>query len=212
MITGRQIRAARGLLRWRVEDLAISSGLTREAITRIEDDSVQPRVASINKIREAFEKEGVEFLDQSGVRRHDDKVREIDGPNCYARLLDEVYYQLQKGDEFLVSMADESISPQEVHDAFARIVKKGIKYKKLIKEGNHHIRGPLNWYRQVKSHYYQNAAAVFFMDKSAYLTEDFQKVIIVHDRAVTQANKNLFDLVWSQAKIPERSTSNEKYK
>ncbi|MFA4994257.1 MAG: helix-turn-helix transcriptional regulator [Bdellovibrionales bacterium] len=211
MITGRQIRAARALLDMSQDDLANAAGLTKQGISKIEDGSVQPREGTIADIMKVFREKGIEFTENQGVRLYDHKVREIDGPNCYALLLDEIYYQLQKGEEFFVCMADESLSPQEVHEAFKRIVRKGIKYKKLIKEGNNHIRGPLDWYRQIPSRYYQNAASVFFDDICAYLTEDFQKVIVVHDKAIAQANKNFFDLVWSQAKSPKGSNTNEKY-
>jgi len=211
MITGRQIRAARGLLRWRVADLAEKTGLTREAITRMEDDSSQPRESSVAKLIEAFEKEDIEFIGQAGVRRRDDRVREIDGPDCYARLLDEVYYQLEKGDEFLIAWADETISPPAVHAAMKRIVQKGIKYRKFIQQGNTFICGPLSWYRYIPQNYYQNATAVFFQDKSAYLTEDFKTVVVLRDAALAKANKNFFEIIWSSSTSPAETTSNEKY-
>jgi len=211
MITGRQIRAARGLLRWRIEDLAQRSELTREAITRIEDEAVQPRTSTLIKIEAAFKKEGVEFLDDNGVRQKDDRVREIDGPNCYARLLDEIYYELQEGDEILVGMVDETLSPPEVHEAYRRLIKKGITYKKLIQEGNTHICGPLSWYRQMPSEYYQNSATIFFKDRSAYVTEDFKKIVVLKDKALARANKNFFRFIWAASKEPTKTTADETY-
>jgi hypothetical protein len=138
-------------------------------------------------------------------------VREIDGPNCYARLLDEIYYELNKGEEFLVGMADESLSSQEVHAAHSRLVKKGIKFRKLIKEGNTSVHGPLEWYRHIDSIYYQNAASVFYKDKSAYLTENFEKIVIVKDNAIAQANKNFFELAWSHSQLVKQTTADERY-
>lgn len=211
MPTGKQIRAARMLVDWSADDLGAKINLSRESIQSIERGDKRPRVSTMEKIVGAFEKEGIEFLDQSGVRRRDDKVREIDGPNCYARLLDEVYYKLKPDEEFLVSMVDESLSRDEAHQAYIRIVRKGIKFRKLIKEGNTHIRGPLSWYRQIERRYYHNAAAIFFQDMCAYLTEDFQKVIIVRDPAIAQANKNFFEIIWSHGTTPERTDANEKY-
>ena len=42
MITGRQIRAARGLVDWSAATLADKAGLTRETVSKIEDETVQP--------------------------------------------------------------------------------------------------------------------------------------------------------------------------
>ena len=50
MISGRQIRAARGLLDMSQEELAKSAGLTPQAIRKIEDGTVQPREGSMADI------------------------------------------------------------------------------------------------------------------------------------------------------------------
>jgi hypothetical protein len=126
-------------------------------------------------------------------------------------MLDEVYYQLNKGDEFVVAWANESLSPTFVHDAYRRIVKKGIKYRKLIKQGDTNIYGPLSWYRYVQPRYFLNAAAFFYNDKSVYLAENSKKVIVIRDRTITRANKNFFDLFWSLGATPKISTAPDRY-
>ena len=68
MITGRQIRAARGLLKWSAISLAEKAGLTRETINKIEDEIVQPREGTVTDIIRVFDESGVEFTDNSGVR------------------------------------------------------------------------------------------------------------------------------------------------
>lgn len=211
MITGRQIRAARALLDWTAVDLAEKSGLTRETVSRIEAEVVKGKEDSVDRIRNVFDANGVEFLDQSGVRQKSDRVREIEGSDCYARLLDEIFYLLDKDEEFLVAWADETLSPDAVHGAYQRIVNKGILYRKLIRQGNRHICGPLDWYHYVDPNYYQNATAVFFRDKSAYLTEDWKKVVILKDRSLAEANKNFFNMIWNSTIAPGESTSNVKY-
>lgn len=212
MPTGKQIRAARVLLDWDAKDLASRVGLRRETILSIENSLSHPRTGTMDKIIRVFGDNGVEFKDERGVELRDDRVREIDGADCYAKLLDEIYYQLEKSDEFLIAWADESLSPPAVHDAFRRIVKKGIKFRKLIQQGSTCIYGPLSWYRYVPSHYYQNATAVFLKDKSAYVTEDLKKVIILRDKALAKANKNLFEIIWSSASAPKETSVNETYR
>ncbi len=74
MITGVQIRAARGLLDWSAQDAAEKSGLTRETVQRLERSSDIPpsRTQSLVDLKKAFEDAGVEFIggpgDGPGVR------------------------------------------------------------------------------------------------------------------------------------------------
>ena len=70
MLTGRQIRAARALLRWNSAELADKAGVAPNTVVRAEAvDGVPPLYAdSLDKIQTAFEAAGVEFLDGDGVR------------------------------------------------------------------------------------------------------------------------------------------------
>jgi transcriptional regulator with XRE-family HTH domain len=71
-LSGRQIRAARALLRWSVEQLARQASLGLNTIKRAEakDGSTSLTAANELAIRRAFETAGVEFTngDQPGLR------------------------------------------------------------------------------------------------------------------------------------------------
>ena len=68
MITGRQIRAARGLLGWSGNETALESGVTRNTIHRLEsfDDVPPSRSHSLIELQKAFEKAGIEFIGGPG--------------------------------------------------------------------------------------------------------------------------------------------------
>ena len=74
VITGSQIRAARGLLNWSAAETAEKSGVTRNTIQRLEgfDDIPPSRTYSLLDLKKAFEDAGVEFIgapgDGPGVR------------------------------------------------------------------------------------------------------------------------------------------------
>src|ERR1700733_9628335 len=68
MITGRQIRAARSLLDWDAQTLADQAGMTRETVSRIENDTVQAQERSMEKILRAFDEYGIEFIGSTGVQ------------------------------------------------------------------------------------------------------------------------------------------------
>ncbi|MGY4430532.1 PAS domain-containing protein/DNA-binding XRE family transcriptional regulator [Bradyrhizobium sp. F1.13.1] len=63
-ITGAQIRAARGLVRWSVMDLAHAAGITRATIRRLEEtDATLPQIdPALASIEAALSEAGVEFI------------------------------------------------------------------------------------------------------------------------------------------------------
>lgn len=66
VITPSQCRAARGLLEWSQQDLATIAGVSQVTVHQLEAGSTQPRRATLNVIRHAFESAGVEFIDENG--------------------------------------------------------------------------------------------------------------------------------------------------
>jgi transcriptional regulator with XRE-family HTH domain len=72
LITGRQLRAARGLLGWGQIELAKKAKVAIGTIRRMEsfDEEVGCQASTLYKVRTALEKGGIEFLhdDKPGVR------------------------------------------------------------------------------------------------------------------------------------------------
>lgn len=68
MITGAQIRAARGLIGWKQSDLAKASGISEISIKNIERGVTDPRSSTLAAIQAAFDAAGVVFLDPGDVR------------------------------------------------------------------------------------------------------------------------------------------------
>ncbi|MBK3400058.1 helix-turn-helix domain-containing protein [Methylobacterium sp. IF7SW-B2] len=68
MLTGAQIRMARGLLRWSVKDLAEHSGVSTATIKRMEDvDGVPKSIAdNLSKIQTVLEKNGIQLIPENG--------------------------------------------------------------------------------------------------------------------------------------------------
>jgi transcriptional regulator with XRE-family HTH domain len=65
-LTPEQCRAARGLLDWSQERLAREAGVGIVTIRQLEAGTNQPRRATQDVIRRAFEAGGVEFIDENG--------------------------------------------------------------------------------------------------------------------------------------------------
>ena len=66
MVTPAQSRAARGLLAWTQHDLASKAGIGVVTVHQLEAGIAQPRQATLDVIRRAFEKAGVEFINENG--------------------------------------------------------------------------------------------------------------------------------------------------
>ena len=66
MITSAQCRAARGLLSWSQQNLADRAGVAIMTIHHFEKEGSEPRRATLEVIKRAFEKAGVEFIDENG--------------------------------------------------------------------------------------------------------------------------------------------------
>jgi transcriptional regulator with XRE-family HTH domain len=77
-ITGAQIRAARGFLKWSVVHLAKKAGVGVSTVQKIEDVDGDPSIAStlqwrtdardeaLTKVKETLEAAGIEFLPERG--------------------------------------------------------------------------------------------------------------------------------------------------
>ena len=63
LVRGSQIRAARAMLKWGVRDLAKSADVTPNTVSRIEADE-NAFLGTVQKLTDALEAEGIEFLQQ----------------------------------------------------------------------------------------------------------------------------------------------------
>jgi transcriptional regulator with XRE-family HTH domain len=66
VIASAQCRAARGLLAWSQQELARRARVGVVTVHQLETGASQPRVATLQVIRDALEKGGVEFIDENG--------------------------------------------------------------------------------------------------------------------------------------------------
>jgi len=66
MISPEQCRAARGLLGWSQAQLADKAHVGVVTVHQLEAQTSQPRRATLEVIRRAFEQAGVDFIDENG--------------------------------------------------------------------------------------------------------------------------------------------------
>jgi transcriptional regulator with XRE-family HTH domain len=66
MVTAAQCRAARGLLDWSQQDLAAKAGVGIVTVRQLEGGAHEPRRATLDVVRRAFESAGVDFIEENG--------------------------------------------------------------------------------------------------------------------------------------------------
>jgi transcriptional regulator with XRE-family HTH domain len=64
LVITRQIRAARSLIGWKQHQLAVNAGIAISTVRRLEglDGPISAQFETVEKIRTAFERAGIEFL------------------------------------------------------------------------------------------------------------------------------------------------------
>jgi transcriptional regulator with XRE-family HTH domain len=97
IISGRQIRGARGLLGWSRDELARKTDLTKITLGNIEFETVQPQEKTLNKIFGIFDKQGIVFTEDDGVKMRKQEIRTYSGKAGFRQFLDHVYETLKDG-------------------------------------------------------------------------------------------------------------------
>jgi len=77
-ISGRQIRAARGLLGWTQQQLADAAIVSLTSLKAVENGSSDPRLSTLSAVRKALEDAGIEFVPPSGGKGEGLRLSRLD--------------------------------------------------------------------------------------------------------------------------------------
>ncbi|NCC02668.1 MAG: XRE family transcriptional regulator [Proteobacteria bacterium] len=206
-ITGRQIRGARGLLGWKMEDLADKAGLTRITIRQIENETVQPQEKTLAKIYAVFDKFGVEFLPDEGMRIRKQDTRIYSGKAGYRQFLDHVYETLKSGGHIRqFNFGDMRYLPNEegfVADHYLRMGSvKGLDAKVL--EIGDETKHPLAYctYRKLDKKFKDMAPWYLYgeyLTLSLYETGGKREFITIRSKLLAERYLKEFDIFWNMA-------------
>jgi DNA-binding XRE family transcriptional regulator len=218
MIKGFQIRAARALLDWSADHLAKKVGLSRETINKIEDEIVQPRAKNLADILDVLDKHRIEFVGDRGVTFKSDQITTLRGDNAYCQVLDDVIATMRAvpNAEALFACVDDKVSPPIVVENYRRLRMAGIGMRSLVKEGNTYLMGKLSEYRCLPAGYFHNNATVIYGDKFATMildpaTAEDTAAVIINNPHIAAVQRNLFNLIWSNASKPLKTTAEVRY-
>ncbi len=218
MITGRQIRAARALLDMSQDDLAEATGLTPQAIRKIESGESQPREGTLADITRAFHDRGVEFTDNSGVKLKPSEIEVLEGTSGFSRFYDYLYEHVSHhGGDLCVSGVDERLFSKYHLTAKAhaermtilRQTRNDIRMQILIEEGDYNfIATGYAAYRWQKKEHFSATPFYVFGDCLALISfshDPAPQVILIKSATFAQAYRQAFALAWQSSRdIPEK--------
>jgi transcriptional regulator with XRE-family HTH domain len=221
MISREQIRAARALLDWSTGALATRSGLTVNGINKIERGHVDSHRATLELLEQIFAENGVEFIGTRGVALKDEEVVRLTGDNVFFRVLDDVVDACRNAPkaEALFACVVDKLSPPHVVENYRRLRREGIAMRSLIKEGDTYLMGTLREYRYLPAAYFHNNPFVIYGNKVATMLYDeasdqgktVTSALIVRNAPLANAQRNLFNYIWSVAEKPRKTEAEIRY-
>lgn len=200
-ITSGQLRAARSLLDWTQDMLAAQADVSVASIKNFERGVATLRQETEDAIMRVLDPV-IEFQGDRGVALRDDALTVLRGDNCYTRMLDDVWHSLASAGsgEALFFCSDDSTTYEGELDSERRLRASGIRFRSLIKEGNHFTNWPKSEYRWIPARYFTHNLQVIYADKVAQVLDGGKAIIIIRNRSLAETDRNKFNLIWENAK------------
>ncbi|MCL2468906.1 MAG: helix-turn-helix domain-containing protein [Alphaproteobacteria bacterium] len=205
-ISGRQIRGARGLLGWSMEELADKCELTRLTIRQIENETVQPQERTLARILTVLDQEGIEFTENEGVCVRKHQMRTYSGKAGYRQLLDHIYETLRKGGRIRqFNFGDDRYMP--IDDYAAEHIKRmeaieGLDAKVLVQKSE--LGTPLSYcsYKILDDEFKDVASWYLYGDYLVLPLNDGtarRECVTIYSKQVAQRYSREFDAFWAKS-------------
>ena len=215
IIKPEQSKAARDLLKWRIEDLVNYANITADQARNFEQGRSRS-LDVIEAIHRAYSDNSLRFTSTGGVDVEKDKLLLFEGSNHYMLLLDDIHKTLSSPEnsdnpEFLLLYSSDKLSPPEVNNKHRLMRADNIKYRHIISMADDYIMGPLHEYRQIPQQYFANILTVIYADKVAQSNGPNTKTVIMKDPTIADQFRRTFSFFWDQGVQPSRSSAHEKF-
>jgi len=210
-ITAEQLRAARALLGLTQEELSQKAGLSKTALNNFERGAVTPRPETLNQLRDALERSGIEFMGQTGVNLAGDpfKAQILEGDAAFKLIFEDVFETLKgTGRNLLVSGLDENRFLDQDKEYFLGVIERqlqnGIGSKLLICEGDTNLVEPLEHYRWVPKRIFHQVPYFIYANKYAIILWGTPlRVVLIENVSIANSFRKQFNENWSKGKMPE---------
>lgn len=209
MITIQQIKGARGILGWSQDELAKAARISRLALNNMERGVTAPRNETMQRVRMALEKGGIEFI-TGGCRMREETldVKVFEGEDALLRVYDDMIVTFTgTGGVCYISGVEEKKFVEACGDKFEEymetFVRIGVIDNMLAKEGDTNFVEALRFYRWVPEEIFLQVPYMIYGDKYAIiLWGPPLKIILIHNAEIAASFLKQFKAHWNRAKIP----------
>jgi transcriptional regulator with XRE-family HTH domain len=201
-IGARQIKAARALLDWSQEDLAIYANLSIATVRKLEMGFISPRHSTTFVIRQAIENAGIEFLADEGIRRRKQDIIVYEGLSGDPEFFADIDRTLrQKGGAVLAVAATKS-GCHALNEIAATHRRTNVKC--LLTEGASSSLNVLRFEaRSFSQHFVDPVPFYVYGDKYAVVSAsgagDCSRVIVIQSVMTAEASRRHFASLWDKA-------------
>ncbi|MEM6811687.1 MAG: helix-turn-helix transcriptional regulator [Pseudomonadota bacterium] len=209
MITPTQMRAARAMLDVSQGHVAEFLGIAANTLSKIESGQSDISMSRNAEIQRFYEREGIAFTDNDGVRWAKNEVVTYSGRSGFLDFMDDVYRTMSSGGgEILVNNVDEKEflkwGADEAENHIERMnAVKDLSSKILIEEGNTDtVNATYIEYRQISKEKFGEIPLYIFQNKTALIvfSEEDVEIYVIDQPQVTTFFRKRFMNSWDQAK------------
>lgn len=206
MISPTQMRAARAMLNLSQGDVAKSLGIAANTLSNIESGQSDAPSSRLKEIQSFYEMQGVEFLEDNGVRERKSYVQRYQGAEGFRAFMDDVYETARKhgGDICLFnskpSMWHKWLGEEwySMHAERMKLLGDRIRVRITVQEGeDFFILGAAEhkWFSKdmwKEKIFYSYGPKLGFLDFS---NNDVQ-ILVLNQREFAESFRVLFDIAW----------------
>jgi hypothetical protein len=210
-----QIRAAMAMLNWENDDLAKVADISPSSVHNIKGGLTRPQARVLSAIRAAFESQGLEFIDNSGVRERPEGLEVYNGTEGLCNFMDKVFNHLSthggkarvsgvSNDDWIAGLGDYN----QVHiDRMNKLVvqKPDVEVLNLSVEGTpeNGLYSSYVKYRYLPEQVFEPVPFYIFGESVGIInfqSDPSPKIIIIQSSTVARAFSKQFDFFWKIAR------------
>jgi transcriptional regulator with XRE-family HTH domain len=215
-----QIRAALGLIGWENRELAAACNVTAQSISNIKLGVTRPHPRILSAIRLALESQGIEFLENDGVRKRPEGVEVLNGVPGMQKFWDLVYAFAQTTENIIIRQNGIPEGPLDacapgpaakqrermsdlVHrrtDIFARAIIDEGDFNFLCSSYFDYRWNPKKFPPTVPYYVFGDSVGIFTFD-----TDPPPKIILITSPTIARAYRTQFDTAWDLSIVPPKS-------
>lgn len=213
MITGGQLRAARGLVGSDQKEVVESCGISKATLSAIENGSSGGQAETLYRLQAFYEARGVVFTEDEGVRFNRSGLRRFRGPAEFRRFYDQVFETARRdggsicifngAPAALIRLLGEEF--YETHAQRMAAIKDRFSFRVIIRENDRNlIGGSFAEYRWWPNERFGDRMLYVCGDMVAWIVFDETdvSVLALEDAEIAGAQRELFEIAWEREARP----------